>query len=129
MTKRKLYMLSQRSAFAFGFEENVCVAQAMLRKPEVDRVTVIERAPEDVRLVAPHYAESHGERLEVIEADALGLFPRRGERWDVVWADIWDNISGDNLAEMRALRRRYNSRRAAWVGCWAYHETIRAAGR
>jgi hypothetical protein len=50
----------------------------------------------------------------------------RGQRWNLMWIDVWNPIYSDNLGAMRALRRRY-ARRASWVGVWAYHATLRAA--
>lgn len=96
-----------------------CMLQAVLRKPEVEHVTVIEMAPEVIRLVAPHYLSMFGEdRLTILEGDALTWNPPKGARWDVVWHDIWDDICSDNLPDMKRLHRRYG-RRAEWQGSWA----------
>ena len=92
-------------------------AQAALRKPEVQRVTVIEKSADVIALVAPHYRERFDDRFTVIEADALTWTPPKGARYDVVWNDIWANQSSDNLPDMHRLHRRYG-RRAGWVGSW-----------
>jgi len=98
------------------------VVEAMLQKPEVTGVTVVERAPEVIALVAPTLRERWGTRLVVVEGDAMAhRMPRgagRGPHFGVVWADIWDYICAENLTEMTSLRRYWRPR-AAWMDCWA----------
>lgn len=91
--------------------------QAMLAKAEVDKVTVIEIAPDVIALVGPHYQERFGDRLEIVEADAFTWKPPKGVRYNVVWHDVWDNICIDNLPQMHRLHRKYG-RRADWQGSW-----------
>jgi len=93
------------------------VVRAMLKKREVEKVTVIELSPEVIKLVAPIHQKEFGDRLEVIEADALTWKPPKGVRYGVVWNDIWDNLCADNLPEMSLLHRRYG-RRCDWQGSW-----------
>lgn len=91
------------------------VASLLLRRPHVERVTVLELSPDVVALVAPHVADP---RLEVIQADAFTWKPPAGSRWDVAWHDIWADMSVDNLPEMTKLKRRFR----AFCGvqeCWA----------
>jgi hypothetical protein len=94
------------------------VLQAFLKKPEVEHVTVIEKAPEVIELVGRHYLGRYGsERLTIIEADAYAYKPPRGEKYDTVWHDIWDDICTDNLPLMTKLHRKYG-RRTVWQGSW-----------
>lgn len=81
-------------------------------------VTVIELSPHVIELVAPHWRSVWGERIEVIQADAMTWTAQRGASWDVVWHDIWDHICADNLEQMKTLHRRYG-RRCGWQGSWA----------
>jgi hypothetical protein len=90
---------------------------AILRKPEVARVTVVERSADVIRLVAPTFEADH-HNVTIICADALIWRPDRGERFDVVWHDIWTTICDDNKPEMTRLRRAY-ARRCAWQSCWS----------
>jgi hypothetical protein len=98
------------------------VAEAMLARPEVTGVTVVELVPEVIALVAPTLRERWGTRLAIVEGDARTYrLPRgagRGPHYGVVWADIWDHISADNLEDMAALRRYWRPR-ATWMDCWA----------
>jgi hypothetical protein len=81
------------------------VLQAILRKPEVTHVTVVEISKEVIELVGPSF--SHDPRVKIVCADALTYCPAPGERFDAVWHDIWDNITPDNLPDMDLLHRRY----------------------
>lgn len=94
------------------------VLNACMLKPEVERAIVVEQSSDVIALCAAHYRGKFGARVEIIEADALTYQPPKGVRFGMVWHDIWDNICGDNLPEMKTLHRRYG-RRADWQGSWA----------
>jgi hypothetical protein len=91
--------------------------EAILSKPDVTYVRVIEIDEHVIRLVAPHFARD--KRVEIVHANALTYRPARGEKFDYVWHDIWDVIDSINLPEMATLGRRYNRRIAVRQGWWA----------
>ncbi len=118
------------------------VLQGVIDKPEVTHVTVIEKSPDVIKLVAPTFFcgtlpqpmmpeknklespivyERDDKRLTVILADAYTWKPPRGVRYNVVWHDIWDNICADNLDGMAKLHRKYG-RRCNWQGSWCKWE-------
>jgi len=97
-----------------GLGLGVCLSD-VLRKPDVAHVRVIEIAPEVIELVGPDFAGDP--RVEIINADAYDYTPAKGERFEVVWHDIWDDICADNLRGMKALHRKY-SRRCDWQASW-----------
>ena len=73
-----------------------------------------------VQLVGTHYWTMdipRDKELNIIVADAMTWRPKPGERFDVVWHDIWNNICTDNLPEMSKLHRSYG-RRCNWRGSW-----------
>lgn len=92
-----------------------CVIKILLEKPEVTKITVIEKSEDVIKLVSPYFKD---ERLTIIHADALEYIPPKGEKYDFVWHDIWDYICADNLKEMSKLHRKYG-RRTKWQGSWA----------
>lgn len=96
-------------------------AKLCLDKPEVEHVLVVERSPDVIALVAPHYERAYPGRIAVVQADALTWRPPASARWDAVWHDIWPDISRKNLPEMHLLHRRFG-RRAKWQGSWARWE-------
>lgn len=93
------------------------VLQAMARKPEVTKVTVIELSPDVIKLVAPHYLTMFPEKVEIIEADAFAYTPPKGIRYGCVWHDVWSTMCEDHLPEMHKLHRKYG-RRTDWQGSW-----------
>lgn len=107
--------LADHSWFVYKAARNIlvnglglgCVVRELLLKPDVKRVTVIEKSADVVALVAPHITDS---RLNIIEADAFDWKPPKGERYGAVWHDIWDDICADNLPEMHKLHRKYGRR-------------------
>lgn len=91
--------------------------QGVLNKPEVSHVTVIEFSPDVINLVGSFYKQRYDGRLEIINADALSWRPPKGARYNAVWHDIWDTVSGDNLPQMHKLHRRYG-RITDWQDSW-----------
>lgn len=81
------------------------VVSAILRKPEVTEIVIIEKSPEVIGLVGPAFA--HENRVRIINADCFEYTPPKGERFDAVWHDIWDTVCADNLPQMRRLERKY----------------------
>lgn len=92
---------------------------AIMRKPEVTEIMVVEKSPDVIKLIWPHYeAQDTDHRVTVMEGDAFTWTPPKGKVWDVVWHDIWNDLCTDNMKEMTTLCRRYG-RRAKWQGCWS----------
>lgn len=89
---------------------------AILLKPGVTDVTVIEKDRDVIALVGPHFKSDP--RVTIIWSDAMKWQPPKGKRYHAVWHDIWDDINEDNLPAMKTLTRRY-ARRTDWQGCWA----------
>ena len=95
------------------------VLHAIMDKPEVTKVTVVELDLDVIALTAPHFREHiESGRLHIINADCFKHVPPKGERYDVVWHDIWDTISDENLFEMTKLRLKYAKRTKLQL-CWA----------
>ncbi len=88
-----------------------------LLKPEVIKATVIEKSPDVIALVGPHYEKMFGGRFELIHEDALQYQPPAGAHYGMVWHDIWPSICSDNLQDMADLRERYVGN-CDWQGSW-----------
>lgn len=89
------------------------------------RVDVVEIDRDVVRLVGPHYRKLLGDRLSLVVGDAMTWKPPRGMKWDVVYHDIWDVVSGANLPQIKVLHRRFAKRARWWQGSWAEAEVRR----
>jgi hypothetical protein len=98
------------------------VLEMVLNNPEVTKITVIEKDPEIIQLVAPFFANEP--KIEIICADAFDYQPPKGIRYGAVWHDIWMNICSDNLPEMTKLHRKYG-KKTDWQGSWCKEECIR----
>lgn len=91
------------------------VTMACLTKDDVDRVVVVEKSPDVIRLIEPTLRLSHKERLVIIEDDIFSFKP--SSNFDVAWFDIWDYLCTDNLQEYEKLKRRFR-RHCEWMGFW-----------
>ena len=111
---RRLYNIAEGRVLLNGLGLGFALS-ALLRKPEVEQITIIERSTDVIKLVAPSFT---GQRVTIIEADALEWRPKKGVGFNVVWHDIWTDISDDNKVEMTRLRRAY-ARRCGWQACWS----------
>lgn len=80
---------------------------AVLAKPEVKTVTVVEHDLHIIGMVKPALeALGHfSDRLTIHYGDALAYQPDRF--YDVVWHDIWDDISDMHLPQMQELRQTW----------------------
>jgi hypothetical protein len=87
----------------------------VLAKPEVDHVIVVEKEQDVIDLVAPTYLKRYPDRLTIVKADAFCF--ALSQCPDVVWNDIWDTISDENVPDMDELEEKYLD--AQWCGSWA----------
>ena len=91
------------------------ILTAILLKPEVTSVTVIEVSAEVIDLVAPTFRTDP--RVLIVKANAFDYQPAKGERYDAVWHDIWDHICADNIPKMHKLHGKY-ARLTNWQSSW-----------
>lgn len=97
--------------------------KALLNKPEVTEITVIEKSEDVIKLVAPTYLTDS--RVTIINADAFEYKPPKNKRYNFVWHDIWDYITADNLPEMKTLHRKYG-RKSDYQESWCRWRCERA---
>jgi hypothetical protein len=81
------------------------MVSALAARKQVTGITVIEKSPDVVKLVAPSYRQRG--RIRIIRADAFTWKVPEGVKFSFAWHDIWDTISRDNLGEMYRLKRKY----------------------
>lgn len=82
-------------------------------KAGVTSVTVIEKSPDVIALVEPHLRKHLGDaaaKLTVIQADIFDFKPAKGQKWEIIWFDIWPDICGDALPEIAKLKQRFKGR-------------------
>lgn len=95
----------------------------ILAKPQVRSVLVVEKSPDVIALVEPHLRKALGDKscwLRVRQADIFEFEPARGEKWDVLYFDIWGDVNSDDLKDSKALKKKFGrcKSRGGWLGCW-----------
>jgi hypothetical protein len=82
------------------------VVSALLAKPEVEHITVVEIDRDVIALTAPYYEDNP--KVRIVNYDALafardtiadGQMFNRDARYDFAWHDIWSTISDRNLGD------------------------------
>ena len=93
------------------------ITDALMLRWEVRSVTVIEKDPDVIKLVADHLVKLHHastKPLRILCADAFTW--ETDQKFDTAWHDIWPTLKPESLPEMRKLRKRYPT---VWTGCWS----------
>lgn len=98
------------------------ILHPILAKPEVTRVTVVEKYEDVAKLVGPTLP--HQDKLDLVVGDILTWAPPKGTKYDTIYFDIWPTIDPDNLPQMARLHRRFASRKTpgAWMDSWKRDE-------
>jgi len=104
------------------------ILHPILEKPEVERVTVVEKFPDVIALISPTLPTTS--KLAIVTADIFEWTPPSGARYDMIWFDIWPDIAFSRLAEMRELHRRFApylraESPACWMESWHRQESER----
>lgn len=112
------------------------VINALLAKPDVEHITVVEIDRDVIELTARYYEDDP--RVQIVNMDALAFAKRypswhgRNVRFDYAWHDIWShiasrNLNDDSLAEhgisyatMFQAYRPFTERQ----GAWGYPEAV-----
>lgn len=109
------------------------VVPPLLAKGRVTKVTIVEKYQEAIDLVEGPlraYLEKEGldhkERLEIVCADIFDYKAPRGTKYDVIYFDIWPDMSTKNLEDMEVLHKKFQYRRApqSWMGSWFRSELL-----
>lgn len=113
----------------------------LLQDIDVTSIAVVEKNEDVAELVWPRihkwaYDNGYGHKIEFgypIIADVLDKPGNEFKKmYDVVYMDIWSDISADDWEEMKKLRRIWKKtlKDGGWFGCWKESEIrYRATGR
>ena len=100
------------------------ILEAVLKKPEVTSITVIEKEQEIIDLVSPFYANE--EKVKIICGDVFNpkdyLIP--GTKFDRLYFDIWDTINADNYPEMKDLNVKWRKYKAPCGKAYFWEKAI-----
>jgi hypothetical protein len=102
-----------------------CLPHALLSKPDVTRIDIIEIDPDVIELTGAYFIDP---RVHIHQGSAADLSAVPADlRWDYAWHDIWSHISAKNLVDETAehgisydtlfdlWRPRVSGRQDAWA--------------
>jgi len=92
------------------------VLKAILAKPEVTHIDIVEIEQDVINLVWPTYQD--GNRVTLYHADAFTIQWPKDKHWDCAWHDIWPALCTDNLPEIAKLKHKY-TRKVKYQKAWA----------
>jgi len=114
--------------FIYAANGNVLIAglgiglilKAILEKPEVESITIIEKYKDVIDLVSPYFTNP---KIEIIEADIFEWKPPKDKKYDTIYFDIWPEISTDNLEDIKILHNRFKNKLNrnnpdCWMNSW-----------
>lgn len=99
------------------------IVLAIQKKPEVEKIVVLEKNQEVIDLVMKQL-KGHLDMIkvcvdckDVFEPDKIFV---KGYKFDTIYFDIWSDICADNYPQMKELTKLYRKYRAkgGWLGCW-----------
>lgn len=98
------------------------IVHAIAKKSDVRSITIIEKSPDVIKLVAPTLPK----KAKVIEGDIFTWTPAKGAKYDSIYFDIWADICTDNLEDMAKLNRRFARCKVpgAWSDSWERGELL-----
>lgn len=95
-----------------------CFVKGLVSLPHIQSIQIVEIDAELIEGMPKLAPWLRDPRVSIIEGDAYTKEWPVGSHWDIVWHDIWDDLSTDNLSEGYArLNRRFGSR-SIWQGAW-----------
>ena len=104
------------------------ILRAIIKKPEVTHITVLEKYQDVVDLVMPQFASAVAEaRLEVIAADVFQWEPHPAPpKFHTIYFDIWPKSTLANLPEIHLLHKRYRPlvAKGGWMDSWTYKTLV-----
>jgi spermidine synthase len=103
---------------------------AIQDKPEVTKVTVVEKYQEVIDLVATQLPLN--DKVQIIQCDVFDFKPQKGEIYDTIYMDIWNTVSGDFWEEHKTLTRKFCRRvnkenEKSWSSSWRRRDYMRLA--
>lgn len=86
---------------------------ALLLKPEVTRIDIVELESDVIGLVRPHLND---ERVHIHHADAFKFEPAPGTIWDWAWHDLlyWDLTVAPSVAILKQRYAPFAKQQDAW---------------
>jgi hypothetical protein len=92
------------------------ILKNILQKEDITEITVIELYQDVIDLVGPKFNDP---RIKYICADIYKWKPKKEDKYNVIYFDIWSEVSQDNLKDIATLHNRFkNSVDRTDLRCW-----------
>jgi spermidine synthase len=101
------------------------VLQGIVKKPEVQSVTVVEKYQDVIDLVGPTVPKN---KVTIIHGDIFTWRPAVGTKFDTIYFDIWaDATDGKATPDKRKLAAAFRRYKApgGWMKSWSPMRTFR----
>ena len=90
-------------------------------KEDVESICVVEIHKEIIDLVTKQLPLN--DKVKIIHADIFKFNLKKGTKFDIIYFDIWNDISGDNYAPTKILHRKFyrflnRENPRAWMDSW-----------
>lgn len=100
------------------------IALAIERKPEVDSITIVEKEKEIIDLITKYVKFS--DKVKIVHGDIFEFKPT--QKYNTIYFDIWNDICGDNYADMKSLKRKFRkfldkNSGSTEISCWRESDT------
>jgi hypothetical protein len=86
----------------------------------IKSITVVEKSADVIELLKPYFK---GLKICFMHGDIFKYRPKK-KRYDTIYFDIWEDICGDNLEEMRQLEDTFKPylNQGGWMKSWSEDE-------
>ena len=104
------------------------VVMAIQDKPEVESITVVELEQGIYDIVMPALSKHLNSKVKVVIGDIHDFQPEI--KYDTIYCDIWNDISGGNWDEMKILTKKFKyqvnrTNKESFLDHWRKDDTIR----
>lgn len=92
--------------------------QNKIQTGKITSITIYEKYQDVIDIVGPRYRDFP--TLEIRCEDILTYKPKKEERYDTIYFDIWSSVCSDNLVEIAMLHQRWKTHKekGGWMSSW-----------
>lgn len=100
------------------------IVLAIQDNPDVKNITIIEKDESLKNIVLKQLSKHLNDKINIIISDINEFEPK--EKYDTIYFDIWNNISGENLDEMNNLSDKFKNHlnKNGTIDSWRYKKTL-----
>jgi hypothetical protein len=91
-----------------------------MNSDEIKKITVIEKNKDVINLISLYYPNP---KIEIIHNDIYNWAPKKNEKFDTIYFDIWSDINVDNLKQIKILHNKFKNKLnrknpKCWMNSW-----------